>query len=158
MDLGDYFNEENIVAVQKIEALKKEFLWTFNGFKQPEYKENLDSISRMFITLLFLEKGSYPDSPKMGIGIQNYQFELMNDRTLDKMKEEIEEQVNIYLPNIYMQNLIVKKLKNSNNKSIGIGMEIASSGLEMNEEFGRFFLLLEQLPDSRDVVSQVIYE
>lgn len=152
-DLGTFFNSQNSMIDYTSVELRKEMLLEFDNFRQPNTVENLQGIATQVHNLLFLEAGTYPDCPDMGIGIQNYQFELMNDETLSKIKEKIRDQITQYIPTIYINDIIIQKFNNENlNKTIGIGFEVTAKNTS-----GQFFLLLQELPDSREIISQIVY-
>lgn len=153
--LGNYFNENISLIEPKSEELKEECLWEFNNFRQPSTVNNLQSIATMIKSLLFLEKGTYPDCPEMGVGIQNYLFDSLDDAKISEIYSEINDQITKYLPTIYIQNIIVKNFNNDSlRKTIGIGFEVSSSADKGTDQF---FLTLQELPDSREIVSQIIY-
>ena len=155
-DLGHYFNENVSLVFPKSDELKKEFLLEYDNFKKPATVEDLQTIATMIHTLLFLVPGTYPDCPDMGIGIQDYMFEVLDDKILTKIRTKIDEQVTKYLPTVYIHNIIVKKFDNDNlRKTIGIGFEVGNIGSSKGTE--QFFLTLQEQADSREIISRIIY-
>jgi len=157
-NLGNYFDESISIINQKSEELKKECLLEFDNFQNPSTVEELEGVATMIHTLMFLVPGTYPDCPEMGIAIQDYQFEILDDQMISKIRTHITEQVNKYLPSITIRNIIVKKFENDSlRKTIGIGFDVGLGNNNDPDASKQFFLTLEEKPDSREIISRIIY-
>jgi hypothetical protein len=82
-----------------LESNKKELLLEVNSFNKPAELLGKTAWTQLIKNLLFLEPGTYPSVPDMGINIQSVQFEFMDD-ILDTIADKIKNQVNTYLPDI----------------------------------------------------------
>jgi len=155
--LGNYFNEANVLIKNTANELKKEYFFELDDFNQTKNVEGLETVANLIKNLLFLEKNTYPDSPNMGIGIQNFQFELLNDSTIEKIRQEIMEQVDTYLDSVFIKTLLVKKITNNTiRNTLGLGFEVTIGGNNPISE-GQFFLILQGKPDTREVLSQILF-
>ncbi len=153
-NLNDYFDEKVSNLDPTAEELKNESLFEYDNFRKPATVNGLASVAQLVKSLLYLQPGTYPDAPSMGIGIENYLFEAMSKETLTDLQNKIRDQMRTYLPSIYIQDLVVKKIENQSlRNTIGIGFQISANGLEKT---GQFFLLLEELPETREIISQTI--
>lgn len=153
--VGSYYNEDNSLIYSQSEETKEELFFEFDGYRQPKTVDEIETVANMIHTLLFLEPGTYPDSPNMGIAIQNYEFELLNDTTITKIRKKITDQISTYLSNITLRDLVVKNISNNNIKNaLGIGFAVSINSYEKVYEF---FLVINEEPDTRELISNIFY-
>jgi len=156
--MGNYFDENISIIDQKAEELKDECLLEFDNFQNPATVNDLQGVATMIHSLMFLVPGTYPDCPEMGIAIQDYQFEILDDNMISKIRTKITDQINKYLPSITVRNIIVKKFNNDSlRKTIGIGFDIGIGRNSSDDASKQFFLTLEEKPESRELISRIIY-
>ena len=158
--MGAYFDDSIAIPNRIAEETKKECLWEYDNFRQPATVDNLQGIATMVHSLLFLEPGTYPDCPSMGIGIQNYQFDLLTEDLMSNLRNKIYEQLALYMPTIYIKNIIIKKFENDSlRKVLGIGFEIGTISYKQSTEDAekQFFLAIQEQPDSRKLLTRIIY-
>lgn len=89
-----------------LEANKKECVLGINSFDKPTELIGKNAWVQLVINLLFLKKGTYPSIPEMGIGIQYYEYEFI-DEVKEKLEAEIKEQIRKYLPDIPIDSVIL---------------------------------------------------
>lgn len=82
-----------------MEYEKKELGLNTNAFgKAVEYKGK-KAWFQLILNLLFLRPGTYPSIPTMGIGIQDYEYEAIDD-VKDNIQMKIQDQIKAFLPDI----------------------------------------------------------
>ena len=65
-------------TIGKLECDKLELQLGINSFDNPTQLSELKAWSQLMLNLIFLEKGTYPSLPDMGVGIQNYEYGIRN--------------------------------------------------------------------------------
>ena len=85
----------------------KEPTFTVSDFNSPKEVENADMWIELICQLIFLEKGTYSDSPDIGVDITKYEYsDIIRDTS--KIELEIRDQINNYLSDIPIGVLTVK--------------------------------------------------
>jgi hypothetical protein len=93
-----------------------EYLLSINEFNQPKINSGAKAIIYKIIQLIFMNPGTYPTKPYMGIGfIKNYRYSFMDN--LSELNEEIREQIKTYLPEFQTVN-VEFSTSNSNTKQL----------------------------------------
>lgn len=98
------------------EASKKELLLGIDVFNKPAELIGKNAWSQLILNLLFLEPGTYPSMPEMGIGIKSYDYEYMDDVIID-LPSIIQNQVEIYLPDVPLTNVSANKIVSDNGQT-----------------------------------------
>jgi tartrate dehydratase alpha subunit/fumarate hydratase class I-like protein len=154
-DLGNYFDESKVTDYTVTEETKDELFLDFTDFKQPKKSNGIETVANLINNLLFLKKGTYPDCPDMGIEIQKYQFELLNDKTIDKITEDVQSQIDTYIESNLIRDLLVKKISNENiRNALGIGFEVQMNNSDTTQTF---FIIVTEEEDTRKLISQMIF-
>lgn len=92
-----------------LEADKKELGLSTNVFnKQTEY-QGKTAWFQLILNLIFLRPGTYPSIPNMGVGIQDYEYEYIDD-VKDNIRTKIEEQINLFLPDVPLASVDVNSV------------------------------------------------
>lgn len=63
---------------------------------------NKIALAQTIQNLFFFRKGNFPNQPLLGIGIEDYLFELASEKTLNKLESEISNQINMFIPSGYI--------------------------------------------------------
>lgn len=88
-------------------SVVKEPTFTVSDFNSPKEVENADMWIELICQLIFMEKGTYSDSPDIGVEITKYEYsDIIRDTS--KIELEIRDQVNNYLSDIPIGVLTVK--------------------------------------------------
>lgn len=88
-------------------SVVKEPTFTVSDFNSPKEVENADMWIELICQLVFMEKGTYSDSPEIGVEISKYEFaDLTKDASTLEM--EIKDQIGMYLSDIPIGTLTVK--------------------------------------------------
>jgi hypothetical protein len=78
--------------------------------------------------LLLSRKGNYPFNPSLGMNIEKYQFDLLDDIQLNEIKSELTRQITEYLPPFQDIQIDVRKINNvegvdaDNREMVGISV------------------------------------
>lgn len=92
------------MAVEKLNAEKKEVIIGINSFDQPSEVSEIDAWVKIISRLLFMKKGTYPTDPEMGCELQKFEF-AFTDKASIEMAEIIRDQCQTYLPDIPLTNI-----------------------------------------------------
>ena len=93
-----------------IEADKKELGIGTNVFNKPVEYKGKNAWFQLILNLIFLRPGTYPSMPTMGVGIQDYEYEYIDD-VKDNIRNKIEEQVNLFLPDVPLASVEVTSVE-----------------------------------------------
>ena len=132
-------------------SLKKEFLLEINEFNESKNYDGLLALAKLIQNLVIAEVGTYPNNPDLGIGIQQYKFEFLDDITINKIQSKIELQLAKYIPDSGVDNIVIEK-SNDNNNVLGIMFTLEQSIDDENA----FILAFSQSKSSSEVVSKII--
>lgn len=87
------------MAASSTSTAIKEPTFEVSDFNSPKEVENADAWIRLIAELIFLEKGTYSDSPDAGVQISDYEFnELVEGKS--HLQTEINSQCSQYLSDI----------------------------------------------------------
>lgn len=74
----------------------KDFPFTVNDINKPKELKGKDALGFIIKKLILMEKGTFQSVPNMGVGILNYRY--TDTAEAHKLKNEIESQIETYLP------------------------------------------------------------
>ena len=144
----------NLTDNKKIEneCLKQEFILNLDNYGKVMSVNGLYSLARLIQTLFLIIPGSYPNHPDMGIGIQNYKFEFLDDITLNNIKQNAEDQIKRYIPNNLISDIEVQKLDDKNSKNVNsIGVLINLT--ENIDNTNNLIITFENLGQNGNIIS-----
>jgi hypothetical protein len=95
-----------------LESSKIELQFGLNSFDTPAENSGIKAWVRLISQLCFIVPGSYQSVPAMGIGIQNYDFSMI-DNIQDDLEDKITEQVRTYLPDIPFDSVEIRRLSDT---------------------------------------------
>ena len=84
------------------ESDKTELLLSINSFDNPTQLTDVKAWAQLMTNLIFLEPGTYPSMPAMGVGIESYQYDFM-DEAFPELNAAIINQQQTYLPDIPLE-------------------------------------------------------
>ena len=84
----------------------KDVLFQISDYNVPLIVNGPDAWTHNILDLLFLEKGTYSDSPEMGLDLNSITY-MDVDSTLNYVSQELNYQVKKYLPDVPVANLVV---------------------------------------------------
>ena len=81
-----------------------EYSLSITEFNRPEIATGAKAIIQKIIQLIFMNPGTYPTNPYMGLGfIKKYRYSFMDN--IDELNEEVKEQIRTYLPEFQTVNV-----------------------------------------------------
>lgn len=93
-----------------LEANKKELGLSTNVFNKATEYQGKTAWFQLILNLIFLRPGTYPSIPNMGVGIQDYDYEYIDD-VKDNIRNKIEEQVSLFLPDVPLASVEVTSVE-----------------------------------------------
>ena len=93
-----------------LEANKKELGLSTNVFNKANEYQGKTAWFQLILNLIFLRPGTYPSIPNMGVGLQDYEYEYIDD-VKDNIRNKIEEQVNLFLPDVPLASVEVTSVE-----------------------------------------------
>lgn len=85
-----------ILETNKTNSVVEYFLGT-NEFNRPSVWTDVDATYVLLIRLILLEPGTYPNHPRMGVGlVSRYRYAKADE--LNNLKNDIQNQIATYLP------------------------------------------------------------
>ena len=115
-----------MITSSPLESSKTETSLQINSFDKPTELNDVAAWSQLMLNLLFLKPGTYPSMPDMGIGIEQYQYEFLDD-AIDELSAKIITQQQTYLPDIPLDNIQVSKYDNNGHPTLIILMNFTTS-------------------------------
>lgn len=93
-----------------LEANKKELGLSTNVFNKATEYQGKTAWFQLILNLIFLRPGTYPSIPNMGVGIQDYDYEYIDD-VKDNIRNKIEEQISLFLPDVPLASVEVTSVE-----------------------------------------------
>ena len=85
-----------ILDTNKTNSVVEYFLGT-NEFNRPSVWTDVDATYVLLIRLILLEPGTYPNHPRMGVGLVS-RYRYAKAEELNNLKDDIQNQITTYLP------------------------------------------------------------
>ena len=145
--------ETTAIEEEKNESTAKELQFTINDYNEPEEKSGLLAAATKIMNLLFLKPYTYPDTPEMGVDLEQYMFEYQTEGIRGEIERNINQQISTYLPDLEMITTVVRFIddKESQTVNLGIGFSLYVDGQQ--KDFVAFF----SGDKSRRISSSIIY-
>lgn len=94
-----------------------DFRLNFTDFLQQEIVSDMEALAVIFQRIIFFRKGDFPNQPDLGVGIEDYVFELMDPGTIAKIQNEIAHQCARFAPTEYNYTIKVEQMQVSGKKT-----------------------------------------
>jgi len=117
------------------ECLKNECFLQINDFGSVSMYGDLTALARLIQRLIIMHPMSYPDEPEMGVGIESYEFEFMDNITLSELTDKIKNQIDKYIPNSFIGNILVDVIdtdKSGKKNTIGVLVNLTKTKDDKN--------------------------
>lgn len=98
-------------------ALAKDIVLRINDFNAPDIVENVDAWTHIILDLLFMEPGTYSDTPDLGINLKALTY-IEADKISTYVKNELQAQVEKYLSNIPLDSVSVVTQNTENDDTV----------------------------------------
>ena len=110
-----------------LEANKKELGLSTNVFNKATEYQGKTAWFQLILNLIFLRPGTYPSIPNMGVGLQDYEYEYIDD-VKDNIRNKIEEQVNLFLPDVPLASVEVTSVEYEGKTILVIVISLEDNG------------------------------
>lgn len=111
----------------ELEAHKKELGLGINVFNKPVEYQGKTAWFQLILNLLFLRPGTYPSIPSMGVGIQDYEYEYLDD-VKDNIQASIQDQCKAFLPDVPLENVDIQSVDYEGKKIMLIVITLNDNG------------------------------
>ena len=92
--------------ISNVESNKTELNLGINSFDNPTKLSELQAWSQLMLNLTFLRPGTFPSQPEMGVDIEKYQFDFIDDATAE-LSTKITDQQQKYLPDVPLTGVVI---------------------------------------------------
>lgn len=106
-----------IVEDNTSKIFKDEVTLNINSFDKEIILKDREALASMLRTLVIVKKGTYPNNPDFGVGIEDYLFDFLNDNKISELEDEIDNQIQKWIdksPNLNIKTKIHKSKSYSN--------------------------------------------
>lgn len=106
-----------IVEDNTSKIFKDEITLNINSFDKEIILKDREALASMLRTLVIVKKGTYPNNPDFGVGIEDYLFDFLNDNKISELEDEIDNQIQKWIeksPNLNIKTKIHKSKSYSN--------------------------------------------
>lgn len=134
-------------------VFKGELVLEKSSFNTMTIREDKTALAQVIQNLLFIEKGTYPNQPELGIGIENYLFEKMDKSTCSTLGDNIKEQIEKFAPSEYIVDVNVESKLINGNSTLLISFSIKDAS-EMTDT--RFGVLIGKSEKTKKTISKLI--
>jgi hypothetical protein len=114
-----------IMAVTYINDSARDMLMKMDGFNVPMEVTGPDAWIHNILDILFLEKGTYSDTPELGIDLNSITY-LTTDEMVRYISDQLTAQTQKYLPDVPLSNLTVS-IKETENSDYVLNISVAFS-------------------------------
>lgn len=94
-------------------GLELETSFIESNFKTNFFYNELYALARRLQTLVLTEPNTIPNNPEMGVGIRLYLYNFNDENTINIIKERVGFNINKYMPNNNILDIIVEKITSS---------------------------------------------
>lgn len=109
----------------------KDFTFDMSAYNRANEVYDSNAILHAIKTIILSKPGNFPLTPKCGVNIGEYQFDLLDNTTIDEIKRDITNQVSEYIPSIDNFSLSISKVtidENPNIFALGISLSATANG------------------------------
>lgn len=93
-----------------------------------------DAIRYNLINYFLTNQGERPLNPTFGADLRKFIFTQINDNSLDFIKEDIQSKINLYFPNVIINNLELLSSPDENQINIKLFYQVKDTGITDNIE------------------------
>ena len=104
----------NYSTTNMTDIFKNELVLEENNFHTLEQRTDKVALAQTIQNVLFFHKGTFPNQPELGVGIEDYLFEFANDETKNELDLKIKNQLNKFVPTTYNINFTLNYIKGDN--------------------------------------------
>ena|SRR5699024_730799 len=146
------------MAKKEKNVFGKELYLASNAFNEPLELNNFEALAQTIQNIIIVEKGTYPNTPRLGVGISNYLFEIMDDQTLSEISTAINNQISTYIVsedvNISINLTPMEDWNEQNINSLKIDIKLTDS--DSNEEIELNYFMAGN-KNNKKIISKLVY-
>jgi len=116
------------IDFNKSAAVGVDIPFSFPGVFRPNYTTK-EATKNNLINYFLTNPGERPLNPTFGGGLRAFIFEQIVDDNLNFLKEEIEEKMKLFFPNIKINNLEILNQPNNNEISVSLNYNIINTNI-----------------------------
>lgn len=132
---------------------KNELVLNRSSFNQLDQRVDKHALAQTIQNILIMRKGTYPNQPELGVGIEDYLFELADADTLRNIEVEIDKQLKMFVPTNYNIEFEVENGSRDRLSILSITFDINKTGETASTAFQ---LLFGKADRENKVVSKLI--
>ncbi|ALN97966.1 putative baseplate protein [Bacillus phage vB_BpuM-BpSp] len=133
---------------------KDELLLEKNNFGSNASRKKLEALAQTIQNIIIIERGTYPNQPELGVGIENYQFEFSDDITMNELKSSISNQIERFIPNNDIVDFEINTIKNKSNRSV-LFIQFLVSGNDEYQSVYTLNLVFGKDRDNSNIISKI---
>lgn len=145
---------------------KDELLLDFDMFQKPAVRKDILALAQQIQNLVIIEKGTYPNQPNLGVGIANYLFELGDTFTLEKLRTEIDKQIDMFIdPKDFNIEINLQMIEGPNKRINTLSLGIVAERISLNrthedtvidQDYSYAQLLIGANTTNRKIISKIL--
>lgn len=144
-------------------TIKDELILELNEYNRTKTASDAYALALLIQNLCLTVPGTNPSDPEMGIGIERYLFEFLDKETLDEIRGRIKSQIDKYIPNNNVMEIVVEKLENVFGKenTLGIMFKLEpnftkTSPREPKNLDEKVILLFNKVKNDSNIISKIV--
>ena len=118
---------------------KNELVLNRSSFNLLDQRVDKHALAQTIQNILIMRKGTYPNQPELGVGIEDYLFELADADTLRNIKVEIDKQIKMFIPTNYNIEFEVENGSRDRMSILSITFDINKTGETTSTAFQVLF-------------------
>lgn len=141
-------------TITNSERFLNEMVLEKSSFNKLDMFKDKVALAQVIQNILFIEPGTYPNVPTLGVGIENYIFEKFTEKLKSELENNITQQIMKYIPNRYDISVDVEHRNSTNGlKVLFIKFKISSLTENTITEFGIMYGVSDK---NNKIVSKLI--
>lgn len=119
--------------------------WTFQkgSYELVESYYDKNAIVLAIRNIILAKKGNFPETPSLGMNIEKYQFDFLDDQTIANIKNELNDQISKYIPSVSGVDISIDKIDDEMTNSSYLGISIMAN-TDGNNLTANFLIMKEQ--------------
>ncbi len=106
--------------------------------------------------IILSKKGNFPFTPDLGLNVEEYMFEQMDDITINHLKSELNRQINKYVPDINGVIVDVRRVESTDEEYPYETIGITVSAIDTNGENLSMAFLVKHDHENINVFAEVL--
>lgn len=145
------------IAAKDGKHFRKEIFMAQNIYNRQMMLEDMEAMGQTIQNLIIVKPGTYPNTPKLGVGIEDYLFDILDNITLNDISANINNQISKYIvSNSVNVEVKVNKLKNSNANLNSLKIDVNLSSAFESRNISRFSFIFAANNLTKKMVSKLV--